>query len=152
MRPFRKEKIASLVRQVVGDAIAHRLQDPRVSPLTTVTRVEMTNDLMVAKVFLSVQSDATAEKRSLAGVRHAAAYIQRMVAGALSMRHCPEVRFEIDEVAKGVRQTMDLLAENRRLEPELYETEDVDEQVGPTDVHQADGFDDGPSPFPGARE
>jgi len=152
MRPFRKEKIASLVRQVVGDAIAHRLQDPRVSPLTTVTRVEITNDLTVAKVFLSVQSDATAEMRSLAAVRHAAAYIQRMVAGALSMRHCPEVRFEIDEVAKGVRRTMDLLAENRRLEPELYETEDVDEQVGPTDMHQADGLDDGPSPFPGARE
>lgn len=152
MRPFRKEKIASLVRQVVSDAIAHRLQDPRVSPLTTVTRVEMTNDLMVAKVFLSIQSDAAAEKRSLLAVRHAAAYIQRKVASALSLRHCPEVRFEIDEVAKRVRRTMDLLAENRRLEPGIYETEDVDEQLDPTDGRQPDEFDDGPSPFPGAHE
>ena len=34
MRAFRKEKVASAVRQIVAEAIACRLSDPRVAPLT----------------------------------------------------------------------------------------------------------------------
>mgnify|MGYP000090932702 CR=1 FL=1 len=34
-----------------------------------------------------------------------------------------ELRFEVDEVAKKVRETMQLLDENRQREPHLYEAE-----------------------------
>ena len=127
MRPYRREKVASVIRQVVGGAIVHRLHDPRVVPLTTVTRVEMTGDLMIARVYLSVPGDEAGERRSLRALQHAAGYIQRMVAGELPLRHCPELRFEIDKAAKHVRRTMELLAENRRKEAESFDPEDVDD-------------------------
>ena len=127
MRPYRKEKLASLVRQIVSEAIVHRLHDPRVAPLTTVTRVEMTGDLLIARVFLSVPGDDAAERRTIAAMRHAAGYIQRMVAGELSIRQCPELRFEIDRAVKGVRRTMELLEDIRRREPELFESQEDDE-------------------------
>jgi ribosome-binding factor A len=119
MRPYRKEKIASVVQSVVGDAILHRLNDPRVEPLTTVTRVEVTGDLLFAKVYLSVLGDEAAERRTLQALRHAAGFIQKMLARQLSIRQCPELRFEVDRGIKEARRTLALLEENRRLEPEL---------------------------------
>ncbi len=127
MRPYRKEKVSSLVRQIVSEAIVHRLHDPRVAPLTTVTRVEMADDLLIARVYLSVPGDDAAESRTIAAIRHAAGYIQRMVAHELSIRQCPELRFEIDKAVKGVRRTMELLEDIRRREPELFESQEDDE-------------------------
>ena len=114
MRSFRKEKVASTIRDIVSNVIAHKLQDPRVDPLTTVTRVVMSADLLSAKVHLSVHGGGAVERRTLEAIRHAGGYIQRILAGDLTMRHCPELRFEIDEAIEGVRRTMELLDENRR--------------------------------------
>lgn len=125
MKPYRRQRVASVVQEIVADAVDHRVRDPRVVPLTTVSRVEMSADLQIAKVYLTVPGGEAAERRTLAAIKHAGAYIQRMVAGELTIRQCPELRFEIDERAKRVRETMQLLAENRRNHPELFEEEDV---------------------------
>lgn len=135
MKPYRKEKVASLVRDIVAEAVHHRIHDPRVVPLTTVTRVEMSPDLQIAKVYLSVPGNEAAERKTLAAIRHAGGYIQRMVARELTMRQCPELRFEIDERAKHVQQTMRILEENRRQHPELFEPENVE---GDLTLDQAD--------------
>lgn len=114
MGSFRKEKVASTIRNIVSNVIAHQLHDPRVDPLTTVTRVVMSADLLSAKVYLSVHGGGAAERRTFEAISHASGYIQRILAGNLTMRHCPELRFEIDEAIEGVRKTMELLDENRR--------------------------------------
>lgn len=129
MGQYRREKVASTVHHVVSEAIVHRLNDPRVAPLTTVTRVELTRDLLIARVYLSVQGGNKVEGLTLAAMQHAAGYIQRMVASELSIRQCPELRFEIDEAAKGVRRTMELLAENRRNDPGLFETDEPESET-----------------------
>jgi ribosome-binding factor A len=98
------------------------MQDPRITALITVTRVEVTGDLAIAKVYLSVQGNEATERRTIAALQHARGFLQREVAQALSIRQCPEVRFEVDEAAKGARRTMKLLEENRRREPQLYES------------------------------
>ena len=124
MRPYRKEKVASVVQEIVSETIVRRLSDPRVSPLTTVTRVKVSGDLLVATVYLTVTGDEGAESRTVQAMRHAAGYIQRMVASELDMRQCPELRFEIDETLKKVKRTLDLLRENRRTRPDLFPSED----------------------------
>jgi len=130
MRTHRKEKVARVIKQVVGEAIVHRMQDPRITAFITVTRVEVSGDLAIAKVYLSVQGDEATERRTIVALRHARGFLQREVAQALSIRQCPEVRFEIDQAAKEARRTMELLEENRRREPELYESvEDESEPI-----------------------
>lgn len=143
MRPYRKEKVASLIRQIVSEAIAYRLHDPRVAPLTTVTRVEMTGDLLIAKVYLSVQGSDAALRRTLQAVRHARGHLQRMVARELSVRQCPALRFELDKGARGAKRTMELLAENRRNEPQALE--DVEDRSLPDEIEEANPPNDGSS-------
>lgn len=141
MRSHRKEKVASVIRDIVSDAIAHRLHDPRIAPMTTVTRVAVTGDLLISKVYLSVHGGEAAERKTIAAIRHATGYIQRIVARELSIRHCPELRFEIDEAAKGTRRTLQLLEENRRNQPGLFQTDegaDVDRLGDPGSGDQKD--------------
>jgi len=128
--------LASVIRNVVGNAIAQRLHDPRVEPLTTVTRVELTTDLLVARVFVSVPGGEVAERRTTTALRHAAGFLQRLVAAELTIRHCPEIRFDVDESLKIARQTFALLDELRADEPV--------QPPAPTPLGNADDETDGP--------
>lgn len=124
MRGYRKERVASLVHEIVSEAILRRINDPRVSPLTTVTRVQISGDLMIATVYLAVCDDPAVERRTITALRHAGGFIQRMVAKGLDMRQCPELRFEVDEQLKKVKHTLKLLDENRRNLPDLAAAEE----------------------------
>jgi ribosome-binding factor A len=119
MKPYRKEKVASLIQTVVSETIAYELHDPRIATVTTVTRVEVSGDLLQAKVYLSVLGPETEERLTLAAVRHAGGFIQRRVAGVVQLRHCPHLTFMLDEAAKTARETIRILDENRRLRGEL---------------------------------
>jgi len=123
MRPYRRERVASLVHEIVGEVVAHGLNDPRVEPLTTVTRVEVTGDLEFAKVYVSIPGGDAAESRTLTAIRHAAGFLQRILGQELTMRQCPVLRFEVDESVKTARHTLALLAEERRKHPEVFAVE-----------------------------
>jgi ribosome-binding factor A len=130
MRGFRKERVASLVHELVSEAIARRLNDPRIDALTTVTRVEIAGDLEVARIYLTVPGGEAAERRTLRAIRHAGGFLQRIVAAELTMRQCPELRFDIDKALKLAKETMARLEENRRNQPHLFESpDDVAEDV-----------------------
>jgi len=142
MHPYRRQRIASDIREVVSNAIAHKLNDPRVDTMTTVTRVVVSGDVLVAKVFLSVRGGQPAESRTLAALRHAGGYVQRLVARKLSLRQCPQLRFEIDDAFKDVRRTMELMSENRD-DDVLAGGEAIDDGLPETDGQASDA---GPQP------
>lgn len=140
MKPYRKEKVSSLVREIVSEAIAFKLSDPRVAALTTVTRVKMTPDLLFADVYLSVPGGEAAERLTLRAIEHAQGFLQRHLGDGLSMRQVPNLRFHIDDELKKTRHTLELLAENRRKNPGLFEPE--------SDTEADDGAMDAPDGGP----
>ncbi len=109
MTRHRAEKMASAVRAVVSDAIHNKLNDPRISPLSSVTRVEMSGDLQIARVFISVLGSDADERRSMAGLQHARGRIRQLVARKLRTRHCPEIRLAIDDVLKRAQDTIEII-------------------------------------------
>lgn len=143
MRPYRKEKVASRVRDIVSETIAFRLQDPRIETFTTVTRVEITGDLLSATVFLSIPGGEGKEGRTLAALRHATGFLRRVVAEDLQIRQCPDLRFEIDKGWKKAQHTMELLEQNRRERADSLLSKDEVEQSDP--VRNDDGQSQCPS-------
>lgn len=138
-RGFRKERVATAIRRIVCETIAHGLNDPRVPPMTTITRVEMSDDLMVARTYFSVQGGEAVERNTLRAIRSATGFIQRRVAQQLALRQCPELRFDLDERAKYVRNTMELLANNLLGDPTLADPpEDVEAKPAPPDSGTTD--------------
>lgn len=92
----RKERISNFIRDVVSDAIANRINDPRVHRFTSVTRVEISPDLRVANVYVSVMGSENESKTSIRGLESARGMIQTRLARQITMRQCPILRFHLD--------------------------------------------------------
>lgn len=127
MRPYRKLRVASIIRDIVSEAIAQHLNDPRVDPLTSVMRVEMSPDIMIANIYLHVPGGEVTERKTLIAIRHASKYIQRLVAKELTTRNCPELRFNMDGTSTIAQETLSLIEENRK-EYSLREDEEGDSE------------------------
>jgi ribosome-binding factor A len=95
----RMRRVDEAMRQVLGDALAQELKDPRVG-FVTVTDVKTSPDLRHARVYVSVLGDEPAREATLAGLRSAHGFLQGRVAGELRLKRTPELRFELDETAE----------------------------------------------------
>ncbi len=111
MKSFRPQRVANLIREIVSEAIAGKLSDPRIGPMVSVTRVEVTADLEHAKVFFSVMGPPAAERRTMQGLQSAVGVVQRMVARELSIRQCPKLSFHLDETIKRTAETLRIINE-----------------------------------------
>jgi ribosome-binding factor A len=92
-------RVDEAMRQVLGDALAQELKDPRVG-FVTVTDVKTSPDLRHARVYVSVLGDAPAREATLEGLRSAHGFLQGRVAGELRLKRTPELRFELDQTAE----------------------------------------------------
>jgi len=126
------EKMASSVRSVISDAIRNKLNDPRISPHTCVTRVEMSSDLQFAKVFVSVMGSDVDSRRTMSGLKNAVGHLQRIVAGKIRTRHCPQIQMSLDESIKRAAAMIDLIQQTvpdsvEQSDSEVTETKDVND-------------------------
>ena len=107
MAEGRMRRVDEAIRQVLGEAIAGELKDPRVG-FVTVTDVRTSVDLRHARVYVSVLDDAlagasprvrTAEVReaTLEGLRSAHGFLQARIAGELRLKRTPTLEFAYDE-------------------------------------------------------
>jgi ribosome-binding factor A len=106
----RTERIASVIRDVVAEAIQARLSDPRLAPLTSITRVEVTPDLSLAHVNVSVMSDNPARRRlSVEALRASAGRMRTLLAERLATRLVPRLEFHLDDALRRGIQTVDVI-------------------------------------------
>ena len=92
----RKERISKFVRDVVSDAITNRINDPRVHRITSVTRVEVSPDLRLANVYISVMGSDNEGRTTIRGLESARGMIQTRLAKQINMRQCPQLKFHLD--------------------------------------------------------
>ena len=110
MMTRRQERVARVVKEVVSDAIAHHLNDPRIEGFVSVTRVDMAADLRSADVYLSIFSkDDATKNKTFAAITHARSRIQSLLAGKLQSKFSPVLRFYRDEKFKEMLETMKLI-------------------------------------------
>jgi ribosome-binding factor A len=104
----RMRRVDEAIRQVLADAIAEELKDPRVG-FVTVTDVSTSPDLTSARVFVSVLGDGPAREASLEGLRHAHGYLQGRIAKELTLRRTPMLDFRYDATTDRAMQIEQLL-------------------------------------------
>jgi ribosome-binding factor A len=109
----RQRQVAELLHEEISLLIQRRVRDPRLG-FVTVTGVEMSPDLRVAYVYVSVLGDKDEVEQSLASLRRAAGFFRRELGTSLSLRYLPELIFRPDDTLKqGLRidQILDSLHE-----------------------------------------
>lgn len=110
----RISRVAHIIRDVVSETIANRLSDPRVSRLTSVTRVEVSPDLRTANVYVSVMGTDSEGRTTMSGLESARGLIQSRVAKSLDIRQCPNVRLHLDLSLKRAAEVINLIDESVR--------------------------------------
>lgn len=91
----RRGRIETIIREVLTDQLERELRDPRIGFLT-LTGVDISSDLSVAKVYYTVLGDEATRADSDKGLKSAMSYLRRKVGEALDLRRAPELRFLYD--------------------------------------------------------
>jgi len=95
-------RVDEAIRQVLGDALAADLKDPRVG-FVTVTDVRTSADLRHARVYVSVlgergrESEELEREATLEGLRSAHGFLQGRLAGELRLKRTPTLEFFYDD-------------------------------------------------------
>lgn len=121
-------KAAEAVREVVSMAILTELRDPRIQNVT-VTYVEVSGDMRLAKVKVSVMGDEAQQQLALKGLRNAAGFLQKKVGNRIDTRYTPKLRFELDQGVKHSLEVQRILKEVLPPEPEPEEALDVEQAL-----------------------
>ncbi len=111
MTSGRMRRVDEAVREVLGDAIAKDIKDPRVG-FVTVTDVKTSPDLRHARVYVSVLGEHARRQATLDGLASAHGFLQRRVAAELHLKHTPELTFLYDDTAERGMRVSQLIAEH----------------------------------------
>jgi ribosome-binding factor A len=112
----RTERVASLIRSILADAIQSRLSDPRIEPLTSITRVEVSADMSAARVYVSVMAPAPRRELTVEALGHAAGCLRSLVARELTLRQTPQLDFRLDD---SLRHSFETVRQLDRIMEEL---------------------------------
>ena len=130
----RIERIAEQFREEVSQILATEVADPDVG-LVTVTRVKVTPDLSLARVYWTLLGDAAERKRTTKALQRAAPFVRHVLATRITLRRVPEVAFQYDEG----------LAAHQRVEELLHEIHEADavraQDAPPADTAASDAVE-----------
>ncbi|HXR28866.1 MAG TPA: 30S ribosome-binding factor RbfA [Solirubrobacteraceae bacterium] len=119
MASGRMRRVDEAIRQVIGDALAADLKDPRVG-FVTVTDVRTSPDLRHARVYVSVlgehgRASAPEQREStLEGLRSAHGFLQARLASELRLKRTPTLEFAYDETTDRAMRVEELIEEIER--------------------------------------
>ena len=97
MNNKRANRISEEIKKVISQLLVNGIKDPRINTMTSVTNVEVTNDLRYVNIYISVLGDDKSKTETLEGLRSAKGFIRSTIGKELGLRYAPEPIFKIDE-------------------------------------------------------
>lgn len=105
----RQEKVASQLRRLLADAIQHRLSDPRIPAITSITRIDVSPDFEVAHIYVSPLDTQVRRELCVEALNNAAGRLRRMIRPALTLRIIPQLVFRLDDSVRKACETVETI-------------------------------------------
>ena len=96
MASYKTARLGEDIRRELTD-IFRELKDPRIDPLLSIVKVDLSRDQSSCKVFVSSMSGMERAKESVKGLTSGAGFIRRELGRRVQMRRSPELRFIADD-------------------------------------------------------
>ncbi len=145
MKSHRVARVAEVIREVAAETVLFELQDPRIKHVT-VTRAEVSADLQIAKVYVSVMGTEREQALCMHGLKSSAGYVQSKLGTRLKTRFTPTIKFILDDgVKKSIEMTRLInegLATAAAAETEGTAPEEPDEDLDDDDFDDEEIDDD----------
>jgi ribosome-binding factor A len=94
---YRPDRVGDQIRQELSEMLSRGdIHDPGIG-FITLTRVTMTPDLQLARIYYTSLGDEKARKETAKALDRATSYMRRQVGGRLRLRRVPEFEFRFDQ-------------------------------------------------------
>jgi ribosome-binding factor A len=94
---YRPNRVADQIRQELSELLTRgEVHDPGIG-FITLTRVQVSPDLQMARVFYTTLGDAKARQETARALERATPFFRRQVGSRLRLRRVPEFEFRFDE-------------------------------------------------------
>ena len=90
-------RINDEIQKEISAIIRGDLKDPRIGVITSVLKVDTTNDLKYCKVYISVLGDEDKKQEVMGVLKNAAGFIRSLIAQRINLRITPELKFILDD-------------------------------------------------------
>lgn len=108
MKSTRVLKIAELLREEISKIILNEMNDPTARQ-ASVTRVLVSPDLKIAKIYLNILGETSARDSILQAIDRAKSFIRHRVGQNVELRYVPELRFFYDDTLDYVASIEELI-------------------------------------------
>lgn len=95
MQGQRAQRVGETIQHEISSLLLRGLKDPRIG-FVTITGVEVTPDLHLARVFYTVIGDDATRKSTTAGLKSSIPFIRQQLGKQLRMRYTPDLIFQYD--------------------------------------------------------
>ncbi len=139
-------RVAEQLRRELGFILDQKLGDRRVG-MVTITRVELSDDMKYAKIYVSFLGDED-RSQSLKRLKHARRFLRAELATCMDVRVVPELTFMIDDSSENYIKIAEVLKkiheqDDQRLSAEETESDGEAVDDGPDDRDAAGGDESG---------
>lgn len=111
----RVERVSEQVREEVSQILSTEVADPGIG-LVTVTRVKVTPDLSLARIYWTIIGDASERKKTEKALVRAAPYVRHLLSTRMALRRSPEVVFTYDRAVADQQRVEEILVEIKKEE------------------------------------
>lgn len=106
----RPDRVADQIREEISVLLARQVQDPGIG-FVTVTRVQVSPDLQVARVFYTTMGTEAERRQTERGLARALPFLRRQVGERLRLRRVPVLQFVFDKSVETQERVERLLRE-----------------------------------------
>jgi len=112
----RNQRLSSQMLRVLNELVRFETKDPAVDGVS-LSAIELTRDLSVAKVYFSLLNPQDDAELALAGLQRASGFLRSKLGASIKIRHTPELRFiHDDSVAHSIRMSHLIESANKNRE------------------------------------
>jgi len=122
MSTRRTLRVGELIKREIADIVCREVKDPKVG-FVTVSSVDVTGDLRIALVRVSVMGDDEHRQEAVRSLNSAAGFIQKELAARVRLRYMPKLQFRLDTSVDHSMHIAEILAEIKEDETHQHRPE-----------------------------
>ena len=106
----RSARVAEAIRNELATLLISKVRDPRLQG-ANISRVEVADDLSVARIFFTVLGGKKEAKEAGVGLERAKGFMRSHIAKTLNLRFTPTLLFRYDDIAEKVAELDEIFQE-----------------------------------------
>ena len=93
---LRTDRVSSVIKEEIGALFSREFRDKSFG-FMTVTEVQMTPDLRIAKVYVSIFGDGDVKSRTMEMLENEKSRIRSLIGSSIRLKFTPTIQFYIDD-------------------------------------------------------